>query len=138
MGQCGCNDPDCLYKLPAPGGRWYVIEMYHGCNECGDTPPHIKVKYVQQVSTHDFYVQLIKENEIPDLPFIPPPSVGGFPEAVISTGPKKESCVRSAHTDPEIEDLLEDMWDQRLARAPHVLVPTVPVYAKKERKHYEY
>lgn len=34
MGQCGCGDFNGMWRLPAPGGKWYVIGPYGGCKDC--------------------------------------------------------------------------------------------------------
>lgn len=36
MCECGCGETRPLVKLPAPKGGWYALEVYPGCENCGN------------------------------------------------------------------------------------------------------
>lgn len=38
MGACGCGEGNAAFKLKAPDGRWYVIELQPGCDYCSHGP----------------------------------------------------------------------------------------------------
>lgn len=42
MGECGCSAVHPRWKLPAPDGGWYAIEVYTGCEYC-DAPAGVVI-----------------------------------------------------------------------------------------------
>ena|ERR1041384_1566968 len=38
MGACGCGDYAGRWRIPGPDDSWYVIGLYHGCNNGCNTP----------------------------------------------------------------------------------------------------
>lgn len=48
MCECGCGEMRPIVKLPAPGGKWYMVEIYPGCRNCQNDFMAVAVYLVEE------------------------------------------------------------------------------------------
>lgn len=65
MGQCGCGDFYGDFKLKAPDGNNYIIQIYKGCKEC-NMPAGIIIYNFDKEEGKSWDVDHIQEIEIPN------------------------------------------------------------------------
>ena len=125
MCTCGCGEGNDAFKLRAPDGGWYVIELRPGCHYCSSGPGlairHPDANY--EFDDHEY---------LPELPWI---GEGEFKMALFKSGLDADEARTAAikslvYNDDECkvdEGLAEilgyEFWQNHLTESPSLIKP---------------
>ena len=123
MGECGCGMDLTTYRLPAPDGKFYAVELYPGCVECS-TGPAVYIRHVNK-SVWDW-------EEVRKAPMLPTFGLDGEKQSGVRCGLPRDEFREAARVsnaaigsmkDNDTDELADELWEEAVRGRLEVIEP---------------